>query len=332
MTNIKVLQVGLGPLGLKVAEFIKNRKGIKTVAAVDRNPKLVGQSLSDLRTGLDEMIIVQSNPEEALEAAQVDVAILTTVSDMQRITNQIEQIVRLGIPVVSTCEELAYPWDISPKCAQRLDDIAKSHQVAIVGTGVNPGFMMDALPTFLTAVCQEVSNIEVKRIQDAQYRRLPFQRKIGAGLTIEEFELKKKEGTLRHVGLTESMQLIAHRMGWHLDRTEDVLEPVIAQKAVHTKDLSIQVGQALGVRQIGRAYLGEELKILLTFQAAVGALESYDEVRIHGTPMITSRIAHGVNGDIATCAIAINAIPQLLRCTPGLKTMGDIPLVSFFSY
>jgi len=154
---------------------------------------------------------------------------------------------------------------------------------------------------------------------------------IGAGLDLAAFEAKKQAGTLRHVGLTESMQLIANRMGWQLDKTEDIIEPIIAQEIIHTDALSIKKGDALGVMQTGRAYVGDELKISLQFKAAIGVPESFDEVSIKGTPNINSKIAGGVNGDIATCAIVINTIPQILRSTPGLKTMADIPLVAYFS-
>ena len=71
--------------------------------------------------------------------------------------------------------------------AKRIDALATRARVAVLGTGVNPGFVMDALPIALTGVCESVTAIEVDRVQDARIRRLPFQQKIGAGLTREEF-------------------------------------------------------------------------------------------------------------------------------------------------
>jgi 4-hydroxy-tetrahydrodipicolinate reductase len=249
---------------------------------------------------------------------------------MTRIAPQLEELISHSIPVVSTCEELSYPWDCAPELSSRIDAAAKAKGVAIVGTGVNPGFLMDSLPTFLTAVCQEVEHIQVNRFQDAQHRRIPFQNKIGAGLTMEAFEKKKQTGTLRHVGLTESMQLIANRMGWVLDKTEDLIQPVIAEKTLRTGALTIPGGDAAGVNQIGRALENGRERIKLVFQAAVGESESYDEIVIKGNPNIHSRISGGVNGDVATCAIVINTIPQILRANPGLNTMADIPLSSYF--
>ena len=170
----------------------------------------------------------------------------------------------------------------------------------------------------------------VNRFQDAQFRRIPFQKKIGAGLTLDAFEAKKQIGTLRHVGLTESMQMIASRMGWELEKTEDILSPVIAGETITTDAMTIPKNNATGVRQIGKAYVNGEVKIELTFQAAVGEAESYDEIIIEGNPNIHSKIQGGVNGDIATGAITINAIPRVLEASAGLKTMMNISPVSFF--
>jgi len=171
----------------------------------------------------------------------------------------------------------------------------------------------------------------VKRIQNAAFRRIPFQKKIGAGLTLEEFEKKKQEGTLRHVGLTESVQMIANRMGWKLDKTEDVLTPVIADEKIETDAMTIDKGKAAGVQQIGKGIVNGEEKIMLIFRASVGEPEPQDTVEIEGQPNIVSSIKDGVDGDIATCAITINAAKQIPNSLPGLKTMTDIPIVSYFS-
>ncbi len=328
---IKVIQIGLGPLGQKIGRFIAERDTVKTVAAVDKNPNYIGKDFGDLCSGMVSNITIKETVEEAIKEEKPDVAILSTVSDMERIAQQIEEILQYNIPIVSTCEELSYPWDTHPSIASRIDKIAKEKNMAVVGTGVNPGFLMDALPSFLTSVCQKVDYIEINRFQDASFRRIPFQKKIGAGLSLDSFEDKKSAGTLRHVGLTESMQLIANRMGWKLSKTEDIIEPVVAGEPVVTKNVEIEEGAALGVMQTGKGYVGEELKVLLKFKAAIGVSESFDEVIIKGEPNINSKISGGVNGDIATCAIVINALPQILRSTPGLKTMADIPLVSCFS-
>ncbi|TAK41470.1 MAG: dihydrodipicolinate reductase [Saprospiraceae bacterium] len=328
---MNILQIGLGPLGLKIANFIAERPGLTTSAAVDKNPNLFGKDLGELAGGKPSGVAVASSISAAVVKNKPDVAVLTTVSDMASITPQIEEILAHGIPIVSTCEELSFPWEAASELAMRIDAAAKAAGVAVLGTGINPGFLMDALPTFLTAVCQDVKTVTVKRYQNAQFRRIPFQKKIGAGLALEQFEHKKQDGSLRHVGLTQSMQLIARRMGWKLDKTEDIISPVVAKNEIVTDAMTIPAGYATGVRQIGNGYVNGVVKIKLEFQASIGEPESYDEVIIDGTPRIQSKIAGGVNGDVATCAITLNAIPQVLRSTPGLKTMVDVAPVSFYS-
>ncbi|MEO1260708.1 MAG: dihydrodipicolinate reductase [Bacteroidota bacterium] len=330
MKNIRILQIGLGPLGIKTAQYIAERKGLITVAAVDKSPALIGKDLGQLALGKKNRIIIKENIAAAIKKQKPEVAVLTTVSDIKRIAPQIEEIVSFGIPVVSTCEELSFPFKTAKRLANKINKAATENNVAVIGTGVNPGYLMDSLPTVLTAVCQDVQKVEVNRFQDAKFRRLPFQKKIGAGLTLEEFDKKIENGSLRHVGLTESMQMIAHRMGWKLDKTEDIIFPVVAKRKITTPAMTIKKGDATGVRQEGNGYINGEIKIKLIFQATVGEKKSYDEVIISGTPNIHSKINGGVNGDVATCAITLNTIPQILRAAPGLKTMMDIPPVSFF--
>ncbi|MGD9082831.1 MAG: hypothetical protein PVH72_04770, partial [Desulfobacterales bacterium] len=286
MNKTRVVQIGLGPLGQKIAQFIAQRKSLEVIGAVDVSPEIIDRDIGEL-CGLDNMgIKIQSSIGECLRTAKPDAVILTTVSTMEKITPQIEEIVSYGIPVVSTCEELSYPWDASLSLSERIDKAAKTNQVAVLGTGVNPGFLMDSLPTFLTSVCQDVQRITVHRIQNAAFRRIPFQKKIGAGLTLEQFENKKKEGILRHVGLTESVQLIASRMGWELNKTEDILVPVIADREIITDTMRIPVGYATGVQQIGKGYVGNEDKIILVFRASIGEPNPQDSIEIKGTPTI----------------------------------------------
>ena len=238
---------------------------------------------------------------------------------------------KAGRELGDLCEELFFPWKTNPEVAKRIDEICRQNGVACVGTGVNPGYLMDLLPTFLSGLCQDVRKVEVWRVQDASVRRIPFQQKIGAGLTLEEFEVKKKAGTLRHVGLPESVDFIAEKLGWKLDRNTESLEPVVAESQIDSGYKPISKGMACGVHQVGRGFVGEQEVITLNFRAAVGEPESYDQVHIDGEPGIHSRISGGVNGDIAMCAITLNAVRSILQASPGLKTMGQIPPIAFFN-
>jgi 4-hydroxy-tetrahydrodipicolinate reductase len=187
---------------------------------------------------------------------------------------------------------------------------------------------MDFLPCILTGVSQQVRKITVQRVQDASVRRVPFQQKIGAGLTRAEFRRKQAEGTLRHVGLTESTHLIAHAMNWELTKVTESLRPVLATGAVTTGYKPIAKGMARGVEQIGRGYIGGREVIRLHFRAAVGEPRSFDRIEIKGCPDVVSEIDGGVNGDVATCAIVLNAVRSVIAAAPGLKTMLDVPAVA----
>ncbi|MBM4029402.1 MAG: dihydrodipicolinate reductase [Planctomycetes bacterium] len=256
---------------------------------------------------------------------------VTTVSSAAAFEPQLAPLAQAKLHVVSTCEELFFPWRTQPELARRIDGICRDHGIACVGTGVNPGFLMDYLPAVLTGLCQEVTGVRVTRVQDASVRRVPFQQKIGAGLTLKEFEAKHQAGTLRHVGLPESVDFLAARLGWRLDRTTESLEPVIAEREITTGYKLIAQGMARGVHQVGRGFVGSNEVITLTFRAAVGEPESYEEVKIEGNPAFTSRIAGGINGDIATCAVTLNAVRSILDVGPGLKTMADLPTPSWFT-
>ena len=331
MAKIKFMQVGLGPIGQKVVKYALERSGLEIVAAVDFAADKAGKDLG-MVCALDNNlgVTVSADLALAIKSNKPDVAVLTTVSDFKNCAAQAREIAKLGIHIVSTCEEMSFPWDTEPVLAKQLDETAKKYNVSVLGTGVNPGFLMDFLPIALTGVCRNVKSIKVSRIQDASFRRIPFQQKIGAGLTLEQFEEKKKAGTLRHVGLTESMQMIAGKMGWKLDKTEDILTPVVAESVITSGYTKIEAGMAAGVQQIGKGYVNGRELITLEFRASVGEKNSADTVQIKGTPDITSTIPGGVNGDIATCAITVNAVKSIVNAAPGLRTMADMPIVSFF--
>jgi 2,4-diaminopentanoate dehydrogenase len=327
---VRVVQIGLGPLGQQIVRFALERNGIRIVAAVDPADEKVGRDLGTLCSLKPLGVPVRPDLSSALRGKKAEVALLTTVSSLRKIEGQIREVAEAGLNIVSTCEELSFPWQTQPPIARRIDSLCRKYGVACVGTGVNPGFLMDYLPIVLSSVCQKVKRIRVTRIQDASKRRIPFQQKIGAGLTKAQFLAKAAEGTLRHVGLIESMHMIAHSMGWKLDRTLESLKPILADQTVTSGYTRIEAGIARGVEQIGRGYVGKKEVIRLHFRAAVGEPESTDTIEIDGNPKIRSVIQDGINGDIATCAITVNALRSISAIGPGLKTMLDLPVLGYF--
>jgi len=326
MTNI--IHLGLGPLGLKVVHHAAER-GLNIVGAVDPAEEIAGRALSDLCDLPGTDLQVSPTVQGALQERKAEVALVTTVSSLEKLEPQVIELAREGLHVVSTCEELSYPWNTQPELANRIDSLCKEHGVVCLGTGVNPGFLMDYLPTVMAGVCQRVDSVKVTRVQDASVRRIPFQQKIGAALTVEQFREKEATGALRHVGLPESLDMIACRVGWDLDRKTESLGPVIADEDIDSGYRPIEKGMARGVEQIARGYVSDKEVITLHFRAAVCEPESYDRIQIDGDPGIDSRIAGGVHGDTATVAITVNAIRSVLASAPGLKTMCDIPVVSY---
>ena len=327
---IKVIQIGFGPLGVQTAKFIAKKSTIKTVAVVDNDPDLYNKNINDFSSDLDNKICISNSVNEALKNIneKPDVAIITTVSSLKEIYNQINEVVKHNINIISTCEELSYPWKTDPALSKKLNDLCKLNNVACLGTGVNPGFLIDYLPSVLSTVCKEINKIRIYRVQDASFRRIPFQKKIGAGLDLSEFKNKELEGTLRHVGLTESLHLLAKSLNFDIDNVTETLNPVICKSDLNGS-INIKKGCARGVEQIAYGYLNSEVVIEMQFKAAVGESRSFDRIEVDGIPSFVSEIEGGINGDIATCSIAINSIKSIMKASPGLHTMADIAVPGY---
>jgi 4-hydroxy-tetrahydrodipicolinate reductase len=328
---IKVLHCGLGPIGAAVVKQVAERRGFRIVGAVDIDPMKAGRDLGEVAgLGRSLKVKVSTEAKKTIKATKPDVVVLCTLSSLKKVTPQIEGILKLKVPIVSTTEELAYPTGANLKYARAIHAAAKKAKVAVLATGVNPGFTMDALPITLTAVCERVDSIKVDRIQDARVRRLPFQQKIGAGLTREQFQKKVDDESVRHVGLAESVSMIAGAMGWKIDRITDEIQPKIATSTVSSEFLAVDPGYVCGIVQDGIGYRDGQAVITLHMEAYLGAPESYDAVEIAGSPSIQSKITGGVHGDVATASITVNSIPRILEVAPGLHTMRDMPLPSYY--
>jgi 4-hydroxy-tetrahydrodipicolinate reductase len=326
-----VLFYGLGPIGAAVARQVATRKGFQIVGAVDIDHNKVGRDLGEvIGLGKKLRVRVTNDAVGAIKAGKPDVAVLCTSSSLKKVMPQIETVLSKKVAIVSTTEELSYPVGKNKALAKKIDALAKKAKVAVLGTGVNPGFAMDALPITLTGICERVDSIRVDRIQDARTRRLPFQQKIGSGLTKEQFAQKVKDGSVRHVGLAESVTMIADAMGWKLDKVTDEIHPKIAEKAVESELIAVDPGYVCGIIQDGIGYSKGKPVVTLHMEAYLGAPESYDAVTVEGNPRVTQKISGGLHGDIATASITVNSIPKILRVTPGLRTMADMPIPSCF--
>jgi hypothetical protein len=331
MSAIAVAHVGLGPVGLAVVKQVARRRGVQSVAAVDTDPAKVGRDLGSL-AGLPRRLRVEVSADlsTTLRRARPDIVVLCTSSSIRTVRPQIAAILQTRTPIVSTTEELSYPWRSHAREARTIDALAKKARAAIVATGVNPGFAMDVLPLMMTAICERVDAVHVERIQDARVRRLPFQQKIGAGLTVDQFRRQVARGTVRHVGFRQSVAMVADALGWRLDRITDEVAPRIANETVSSEFLAVDPGYVCGLVQDGVGYRGRRPVIHLHMEAYLGAPEAFDAIRIEGEPPVSLRIEGGIHGDIATASMVVNSIPHVIAASPGLHTMRDLPLPSFF--
>ena len=327
---IRVLHIGLGPIGAAVVRQVATRPAFKAVGAIDIDAAKIARDLGEV-VGLERTLRVKVSDDlrAVVKASRPDVAVLCTSSSLEKVWPQIEAVLKLRLPIVSTTEELAYPWWNQKALSKKIDAAARKARVAVVGTGVNPGFTMDALPITLTGVCQDVTAITVNRIQDARSRRLPFQQKIGCGLTTRQFQARVDAGTVRHVGLTESIAMIAGAMGWTLDNVTDRIKPVVSKEGISSPLLTVEPGQVCGLIQDGVGHVAGKPIIRLHMEAYLGAPESYDSVDVEGTPRLSMKIAGGVHGDVATASITVNSIPKVLEASPGLHTMRTLPIPSW---
>jgi hypothetical protein len=325
MAKIRVIHFGLGPIGAGVARVIAARQNMQIVGAIDIDPTKVGQDVGRV-IGLerDLGIKVSDNAEKALKK-KADVVMHCTSSSLEKVEPELAAIIRARHNIVSTCEELSMPWRRGA-VAKRLDALAKKNKVTVLGTGINPGYMMDTIPLVLTGVCQQVTGVRVHRVVDASKRRKPLQAKIGTGLTVEEFRARAGK-SIRHVGLTESIALLARTLGWKLDQIEETIEPVIAKQPIKTEFYNVAPGFVTGVEQYGYGWVNGQRVIELHLRMCVDAGDSVDEVWIDGKPPIHSVIT-GVHGDLSTAAVAANCVRRVVAAPPGLTMMADLPIVS----
>jgi hypothetical protein len=325
---VQVCVVGLGPVGKRCAAMALERRDLHVVAAADLDPALQGRDLGEVLGRATTGVPVSPALDAALSRSSNGVVVLCTSSRLASVADQIQQCMRAGRHVVSTCEELAYPWRTEPQLSASIDASARDADRAVLGTGVNPGFVMDALPVRLTGACQRVDTILVERFQDASLRRLPFQQKIGAGTSLEEFEQRVAGGTIRHVGFTESIHMIADALALPIDRIKERVMPVMATRALRSEFMELAPGMVAGINQIAQGFRGGTAVITLNLQAFFGHPNPRERVMIAGEPAFEMLIPGGLHGDVVTCAMTVNAVHKIGSARPGLRTMLDFGLTS----
>jgi 4-hydroxy-tetrahydrodipicolinate reductase len=331
MGRIGVVSFGIGVIGSLTAKHILEEKGhlLDFRGAFDNDPKKVGKDVGEvIGLGKATGIKVSNDLEKTLTNA--DVVVHTTSSYFRKTYPEIESIVDHGVDVVSSCEELSYPYSVNRRLAHKLDLLARKKGSTVLGTGINPGFLMDTLPIVLTTPCKSIRKIRISRRMNAGTRRIPFQKKVGAGMGKQEFEAAIKEGRISgHVGLEQSIAMIADAIGWHVEKVAvGRVEPILAETTIKGGYVEIPKGRVAGVKQSASGFVGGRAALELNFAAYVGSEEEYDMVEIDGTPPVNCKISPCVHGDHGTVAMLVNMIPKVVTSPPGLYTMKDIQLPS----
>jgi len=325
--KIRIAQFGLGPIGLETLKLAAGKPWAQIVGGVDIDPAKIGQDLGAL-TGIKRLrgSQVWGSLDELLAHAQPNVIFHTAVSKFKDAFTQIEPMARRGISVVSSCEELLFPRLREPRLAAKLDAVCRKSGARVIGTGVNPGFVMDLLPVCLTGVSREVRAVHVQRVVNAATRREPLQRKIGSGLAPEEFRRRFQQGKAGHAGLKESLALIAHCLGWSPRNIIETGDAVVADHNIRTQYLEVKKGQTCGLHQHAEATVKGRVCLTLDLKMYLDARNPHDAVQIEGEPPLNVVINGGVAGDQATVAALVNAAPRLLQAPAGLLLITDLPV------
>lgn len=327
---IPFVHIGLGPIGRDLLNVALSRPNLKLTGVVDIDPQLVGRDVGELLGRGKLGIPVCASLPEALSHKRPLIATHTTRSRIPEVMDTLLELVEQGINTISSTEELLFPFPRYPEESSQLDRAARKSKCTILGTGVNPGFVMDTLPAVLSSVCRSIRSLQIERVVDASRRREPLQRKVGAGLSPESFRALAGQGKLGHVGLRESLYLIAKALGLKLDDVQETLEPVVARSEVQTEFLRVLPGQVSGISHRCRGVADSRINISLNLQMYVGAANPHDRIVIEGEPPVECVLPNGIFGDTATAAILVNLIPRVIEAVPGLKTMLEVSLPRYF--
>lgn len=334
MRNIRVGIWGFGAMGSGMAKMLLKKTGVEIVSVCDMHPDRVGKSIYEVlgsEKGERCEVIIKSDANEAFTDECADVVLLATDSFTKGAFDKIKLILEKKINVISTAEEMAYPKAQEPELAAKLDEIAKANGVSVLGTGINPGFVLDLLILALTGTCEEVDYIKAARVNDLS----PFGKAVmieqGVGVTKDEFLRGVEDGSIAgHVGFPESINMITDGIGWNLEKVEETREPIMSNVYRKSEYAEVEAGNVAGCRQCGYGYVNGKVKIEMEHpQQILPHLEGQstgDYVSIKGIPNIDLQITPEIPGGIGTIAMCVNSIPHIINAIPGLKTMLDIPV------
>ena len=332
MKKFRVVQWGLGAMGSGMARLMLEKDGLELVGAIDMRPDYVGKDLGEvLGAGRKLGVVVTNDPASVLDKAKVDVVVIATTSWTKEQVPDLRKILTAGVDCISIAEEMASPEAQSPELAKELDALAKKHGVTILGTGVNPGFVLDLLVVLLSGVCHNVDRIEASRVNDLSPYGPTVMKTQGVGTTPEGFAAGVADGSIvGHVGFPESIRMISDALGLGVTRIEQTREPIISKVYRETPHVKVAPGMVAGCAHVAIGYAGEKPMVKLVHPQQIHPhLEGQgtgDYINIYGKPEIHMSTGPEIAGGIATMGVAVNMIPHVVAATPGLKSMVDLPV------
>lgn len=327
MNPIPVILYGLGPIGRGIGRALAEEPRLQTIGAVDIDTAIIGRLLNEVcDADLPPLPVVGSLDET--EARPGAVLLQATVSKLEAARPQLLDAIARGYHVVSTSEELVWPWDDYPQMAAEIDQAARAAGVTVLGIGVNPGFVMDTLPVLLSRAAGAIEAVHVSRIVDLTERRLQLQRKNGLGQNVSRVQNMLDKEAIGHVGLTTSLQMLAAGLGWRLDVVDIESRALAAETATRTDHIQIPAGKCVGIRQRAQGFVRGAPRIILklVMEANVEG-GTRDEILIDGDQCLRLRL-DGLHGDLATAALIVNQALHVQSMPAGLQTMLSAPLLS----
>jgi hypothetical protein len=332
MRNVQIAIWGFGAMGAGMARMLSKKRGVDIAAVCDLHPLRVGKSVGEV-LGIDKWkeVMIESDIEKALEGREIDLCLLATDSFTRSAFPKMTTILERGINVITTAEEMAYPMAKEPQLARELDEIAKANGVTVLGTGINPGMIMDFLVVCLTGCMEEVTHIEAKRVNSLSPFGVTVMEEQGVGITLEEFNKRVAEDKLAgHVGFNESINMIADAIGWKVDRFEQQMKPILTTVDRKSPYGFAGKGNLAGINMTGQGYIDGEVKIDMIhpqqIEPEMEGTHTGDYITIKGSPSVNMAINPEVDGGIGTIAMCVNMIPHVINSKPGLKTMIDLPV------
>ena len=330
--DIRIIHWGLGAMGSGMVKMVATKPGLVSVGGIAKTPAKIGRDLGEV-CGVDHRLDmpVSGTLEAALEEIDADIVLHATASFTRDVFKDLEEIMSNGLDVVTIAEEMAYPWVREPELARQLDTLAVKYGVRVLGTGINPGFILDTLIIALTGVCLDVQRIRAARINDLSPFGPMVMKTQGVGTTPDEFYRGLEAGTIvGHIGFPESMSMLAHTLGWRLDEIRQTREPIISKVYRETPHVRVEPGMVAGCRHIAHGFMGGREVIALEHPQQIHphleGVDTGDYIWIEGTPNLNVSNKPEVPGGIGTMAIAVNMIPLLVAAEPGLHTMADLPV------